>query len=505
MTLLSSTPLRSIGRQTFRGRSLILGGAILWYILQSLSIMNDAPPASPDGAVFADGAHNLITTGRLGTDLVVGMESHSYWQPPGYYLALAAIFKLFGYGLWQLRLLSICFGGMCLWAVYALSSKAHSNQTASVLAVVLLAFDPVFVKWVRWDRTDSLCEFFVLCSLIAYLTAITKKGVHYWVAAGVCASVATLIHPYGVLSFAVTGLHFLFARRPALKETLYFSIPAIVFFCGWGAYILQGPQEFLVQFQYQINRKAEWNVASLMGTLAQYRFYPSYAVVILSGLAALVVNRKEHPWNQRSVLVFSVLVALCSCFVIRGPYYHTYLAPFLAVAASIAVVRFLQSGLPVFRRIVMALVALVVVNGVAYTGALTYLYKWELRQKADHEVLVRQILERVPLGSKIGHLGYPTPYWILHELQAGGRLRELYVLRAKDAREVFRDLDYLVYTQCSDTSYENGLTQCDVVYARDVLRHDGRRLQYLGQVGANDVHAYRAYIYSIENDDQRKE
>ena len=469
------------------------------YLLQSIAIMNDAPPASPDAAVFADASRNLLVTGHLGTDLVVGMSNNLYWQPPGYCLALAATFKVFGFGLWQLRLLSLVFGALCLWMVYELSLKVHADQLASTIAVLMLSFDPLFAKWGRWDRMDPICMFFVLLSLFSYLVALEKSGLRFHCAAGASASAAVLVHPYGAISLAVIALHAIFVRRPSVKGVLSFVSPVIVLLGGWAIYVAQAPGDFLVQMLYQVDRKLHHDPASLAGIFSQYRFYTLYLVVVTGALVSAFGFRKNPAGTGNALVAIAVLAVLCSYVVIKGPYYHTYLSPVLAIAASTSAARWLRSGQPGTRRLAAILLALLALNGVAYAGSISWLYRVKLRQEASHEVLVRQILECLPGDARIGHFGYPTPYWVLHRMNDTRKLREMYFLRPGHESEVFEGLDYLVFTQSSNPVSDQRATKLDVDFSDVVLGREGKHLRFVALVGVERTDAYRALIFSIEN------
>jgi 4-amino-4-deoxy-L-arabinose transferase-like glycosyltransferase len=493
-----------MGRILYRREVLLLAIALAWYLAQSLSVMNEAPPASTDGAVFADAAHNLLTTGRLATDLVMEMKDYSYWQPPGYYFALAVTFRLFGYGLWQLRLLSIIFGVLCILLVYLLSVKICASRVAALVAASLVAFDPLFVKWVRWDRMDSLCMFFVLLSSLWYLVAIEKGHPRYWFGAGLSGAIATLIHPHGMISIALITLHTTFVRRHFGKEFLFFVCPVLLLFGSWIVYVMQSPQEYILQLQYQVRRKLRFDTSSFVRAISEFRFYPAYLIVVVGSLASVRSYLKEQYRSRGSLIVFVVLAVACSYFAFKGQYYHTYLAPILAIGVSKAVVRVLGSG-PVMKRVVAIMVMCFVLNGIAYSGAFAYLYKVKLKQEANHEVLVERIRQYIPAPSKIGHYGYPTLYWILYERLESERLREMYFLREDIHDKMFVDLDYLVFTQSSNPSVDDQLTQRDVAFAEGTLRQTGRHLRFVARVGANETNAYRAIIYAVESGQEWRE
>ena len=82
-----------------------------------------------DEAWFASPALNLITNGSFGTSVLdptasfrtnnlTGIRQHTYWIVPLFPLAEAAWFRAMGFGLMQVRYLSILWGLVALWAWY---------------------------------------------------------------------------------------------------------------------------------------------------------------------------------------------------------------------------------------------------------------------------------------------------------------------------------------------------------------------------------------------------
>jgi len=79
-----------------------------------------------DEAWFASSALNLITNGSFGTSVLdltaffrtnnlTGIRQHTYWIAPLFPLAEAAWFRVMGFGLVQVRYLSILWGLVALW------------------------------------------------------------------------------------------------------------------------------------------------------------------------------------------------------------------------------------------------------------------------------------------------------------------------------------------------------------------------------------------------------
>ncbi len=78
-------------------------------------MLSHYPPLGVDEGWFGNPAYNLATKGFLGATLMSGFygtERHTYWMPPFHLLLMAGVFKVFGFGWLQIRLLSVVMGGV---------------------------------------------------------------------------------------------------------------------------------------------------------------------------------------------------------------------------------------------------------------------------------------------------------------------------------------------------------------------------------------------------------
>jgi uncharacterized membrane protein len=98
-----------------------------------------------DEAWFASPALNLIARGNFGTSVLdptasfrtnnlTGIHEHTYWIVPLFPLAEAAWFRALGFGLMQVRYLSILWGMVALWAWYRMLKILSGDERVAVLA-----------------------------------------------------------------------------------------------------------------------------------------------------------------------------------------------------------------------------------------------------------------------------------------------------------------------------------------------------------------------------------
>ena len=91
----------------------VLGVAVVLYLCGTLACLDRFPAVSQDEPWIASSGYKLATAGALGSDLFSGyhgMDRHHFVQMPVYPVLQAALFRMFGLGVVQMRALSVVFG-----------------------------------------------------------------------------------------------------------------------------------------------------------------------------------------------------------------------------------------------------------------------------------------------------------------------------------------------------------------------------------------------------------
>src|SRR3989344_7171276 len=149
-------------------------------------------------------------------------------HPPLYYLALRIWSMIGGSGLLSLRLFSILFGVLTVWAVYLFVKAAFENKSLALLAAAAVALNPFQIQYALEARMYTLGTFLVAISSYLLVRALQNKKYWFWYGVAVAAGIYT--HYYVFLSVAAQGLFFLLwlLKNRKLKPLLY----------GTGAYLL---------------------------------------------------------------------------------------------------------------------------------------------------------------------------------------------------------------------------------------------------------------------------
>ena len=112
----------------------VAAAAMVLYLGLSVFALDHFPIVGQDEPWIAAPAYKLATDGTLGSDLFAGyhgMERHHFVHMPVYAVTEAAIFRMFGTGVVQMRALSVLFGLALLVIAYLVGQEVGGERVAS--------------------------------------------------------------------------------------------------------------------------------------------------------------------------------------------------------------------------------------------------------------------------------------------------------------------------------------------------------------------------------------
>jgi Dolichyl-phosphate-mannose-protein mannosyltransferase len=247
-----------------RIKVLIIGSTVgLYLMLASTMALTKRPWC--DEAWLATPALNLITTGRLSTTnlegtgtWLQGIDQYTYWVMPLDLLAQAAWYRVVGFGLMPMRMLSILWGLVALGSWFVVVRRLTDRPMVALLTLLFTATDFIFVRGAGDGRMDMMNAALGFAALAAYLHWREQRLVLAIAISHTLAASSMLTHPNGLLPAAgLVGLAFyLDRRRLSLWYAGVAAVPYVLGFAAWGIYISQDPEMFLQQFGG--NAKGRW-------------------------------------------------------------------------------------------------------------------------------------------------------------------------------------------------------------------------------------------------------
>ena len=230
--------------------------AILALVLQIQFFGASHPPPWPDEALFSNPAHELAEGRGFRTmvldGLIPGMEQATLWNSPLYMVSLSGVYWFTGESLEVGRAFSLVIAIAILLLLTGFLQNLQADAPVLLIAPLLLALDPSFVRGANVIRMDGLCLFFCMLALQFSYRAFQFQRDHFSFLGGVFLGLAALSHPAALYGVAFILLFHLFRWRG-----LFFA------FCGvllamspWLAYIFSHWDIFQIQFVSQLVRKS---------------------------------------------------------------------------------------------------------------------------------------------------------------------------------------------------------------------------------------------------------
>lgn len=182
-------------------------------------------------------------------DLLPGIRERTYWQLSFYFVVQGVWGKIFGFDLLTARWLSRILGAIGLLLLFGLARQWGLPVGVSILCVLWTALDLAYQYASNFARPDALNAVFLLLALLTFTAGMQKGENHFFVTAGVGATLAMLMHPIAVPVVAV--LWATLALRRQFSGLLLFSIPIATGVLAWLAYALQDWSSFVGQMKSQ--------------------------------------------------------------------------------------------------------------------------------------------------------------------------------------------------------------------------------------------------------------
>ena len=372
--------------------------------MASASLAMKRAPWNDEGW-FAVPAQTLLTRGYMGSPIVhprgtwltgelTGIRTHTYWLMPGYLLFEAGWYRIFGFGIFQMRAIPVFSGLVVIWAWAFIVWRISRNRTAAWLTAALLALDITFLYTATDGRPDMTTFALGSLGLSAYLCLRERSLTLALFLANAFIGAAMYCHPNGMICAFLLALFVGCYDRHRLRWKDALSLTAYLVFAGaWLIYILDRPDYFLAQFRanaaspmvdrtsgirHPLNGVVEevtgrylehFGGSSVWAQLPrQTRIIPFLYWGCVTYLLCQAAARK----NRGAALIGALAVAtflFMSVFVSRkGASYLVSIMPLYAACGALA----LRPEPGRFGRIpVVLLTALTVVNGLALVGALS--------------------------------------------------------------------------------------------------------------------------------------
>lgn len=408
----------------------LLGGAIAAYLLANVPFLVAWPAVHGDEGreMNAFWVASRIDPSATGLDPVFRHDPLYKGGLQG--LSTAISFRLFGFGLFQGRIVSLVWGGLLLWATF-LAGRRLYGPVGAAIAVLLLAVSEPFLVSSHMVRPDIVVAALVMAALYSALRGLQQGGWIWHPAAGLLLGLGFDVHPNTVAFVPMVGLCYLlrYGRRAIRSREGWLFVGGLVLGAMYyaGVRIVPDPRQYAESFGYWVGVDKRppivagglWAaVQAELGRWGQYFGQNRLAELALLAIGAAaaawrtVRDRDSHPLWRMDPLLGGLLVALAIFTVLvssKTEFYLILFFPMLVLLAAAAIAQ-VGSTLGGSRLVASGLLVVLAVSAMGFEDNSEDVVE-AASDVRDHDygALSAQLQERIPPGSKVVA---PPTYWI---------------------------------------------------------------------------------------------
>jgi len=480
----------------------VLVACILLYLLISVSLFKVFPPPWPDEVIFAVPANSLFETGELRTPVVIGLEHHTFWMPPAYFVVLGSFFRVFGFSLEAMRAFSVLCGTTVLILTYLLCRQMKLSFPFLALAMVLVVVDPFFLRYSKMGRMDSFCLIWILSTLVTDLAWLETRKRGWSIVSVLCSVLAAASHPVGLTAPAGLFLQRLVQRRREGIGLLSLMAPVIgvVILCMClSFYWSHDLVAFQAQMQYQFTKKlGQWPIQSLVNWVTRYRSLPPVLFVTVSCLFYEAAKNAQVGWSRPSaaVTIYAVIAfgIATTCFEL---FYPVYYVPLVAIIIACILADLIRGHSKLWSKLAAGAVGLALMNALLFDGYFLYLYLVKQRSETSITSFAREANNLIPPHSNVLLLGIPSLYWELARLREDLSFYDGIFVRKDQQEKLVKTIHVVIETRAFHSSDDQVMANLINQWAQSFL-NEGKALKRVGSIGHEKPFAYRGTVFRAE-------
>ena len=355
----------------------------LFGILAFASAATKAPWC--DEAYFAEPAYQLLQTGKMATVVMppspiddpktFGTDRYTFYALPLDLVMQAGWYRVVGFGILQMRLLSMLWGAVAIGAWWIILTALGADERLRWCALAMVALDYTFVRAGSDGRMDMMSAALGFLGVGLFLRVQERSYARASFYGCCCSAASAFTHPIGgILATAGLGLAILMYSRTRLRwwHVPLAAAPYLMFAGAWGLYIAQAPDVFRAQFFSVSNgRLSAWKTpltaiwrelhlrwAGPFGLDAGPGVKTAKAFVLTIYAAALVWGAVR--WKTVQTAGFGLvagaawldLFLLCFAEGTKSAAYLIHAVPWMAVLAALLLTRYWrQAGAALFAAV----------------------------------------------------------------------------------------------------------------------------------------------------------
>ena len=370
----------------------------LWSLVYS-------PIAWFDEVYFASATHSLISGNGLSVEL-------DHYQPlviygPVYFLFTGAVTKLFGFGIFQFRIVNLLFAFLSVILLGKILNKLGVSKGMNLFIQILLLTDALFISNSHSGRMEFVALSFVLAAYYCFLNQFNSATMKAMLISLLLtlATLTTLRVVVICVPIAIAQLIELFKARSWSGLVVYFLIPIFLYgvwiyvafgsIAGMISYFTQLPPDGFVQKSlFERFARGNWIILKF--------HYPMIFTAVLS-IFYLLKNGKI-----KDIIVYIAPIIIYYFIVTDTGMYGVLILPFYMIIIALGLTELASASHKVysFSYNMLLLLCLVLNCSIFVVKAFSVIMTKERRNPMQATMLIK---DNIPYGSKVAG-DYPYYY-----------------------------------------------------------------------------------------------
>lgn len=344
-----------------------------------------------DEVFYASITHSLIS----GNGLSVELDNYEpcYTYGPVYFLITGAITKIFGFGVFQFRIVNCLFSLFTVLVLGKILDKYNVSKGLNYFIQLLLLTDALFISNSHSGRMEFVALFFVITAYLFYMSK-EKSSIVRAIAISILLSLAALTTPRAVvicIPIAIAQLVNLIKARKWESLILFITIP--IMFLGIWIYVAYGSLAGMIGYYTKPSGDGQSSAVRFIGGnwLISIFHYP----MIILALLSFVVNIKA-----KDLILYLMPILLYYFIVFDTGKYGVLILPFYMIIIAHGVMDIYKNREKIYRipYLALLLICFLINTSIFLYKAISVIATQEQRNPQQAATWIKH---NIPYGSKV--------------------------------------------------------------------------------------------------------
>lgn len=450
--------------------TILLGFVLFFLVLFYFFRIDNFPLIRGDESWVTQSSYSLATSGFFGSPMFKGffnIENVTHINPPLYYVVLSGVFKFFGSGVLQGRLMSMFFSFLSIYVFFRIIKYQFSKLDIStvLLSLIVILSSPIFYIFSKTIRPEALIFFLSLTTYYFLIRGISERKKSFIFLSGITSALAMLSNISGAFIFIYACILLVLENyRYLFFYFTGFSLPSFCYFL----WIILDFESFYGQVVIyrggevaSISSKIK-GVFLLLLNKSKVTLYLFYLSMIIVFSKILIFKKIDSHYLKYYFLPLVSFLVLAFLSPHTNALYFSTMIPFIALNFV-----YIYHKTKYKNRILIITFSLLIIN---FIGLGAYYNKYS---SFNYEKYINRLVKNIPEGATI--LGPTSCYIGLANMPYIYRSFDNPILNVNSKDNLTKVIniikpDYIIVDNFNPKYYKNALWQ--KFYLDNAIKYD---------------------------------